>query len=348
MTDPIETFKEADRLVANGQDVEAAHLYLSLLQIPQLGALAHYRLGQVYNRFAQIVDREEHIATSQRYHTQAFELMPQLATLLVQEDHPAHSYTYTTPEETDIRHCTLCGEEGKPHYCVNTVVGLDFIPGFNPVRLWMYCENCHHLFANNYPHNLGELLSESAFEFNLKPELSYLKVYGDIMNVLTQFTPGNRLLEVGVGAGELLAVAKEYQFDAMGLDIRPAYSAAVSKLLNIPVVAEDFQKFETDQLFDVICMGDVIEHMTDPIQALQKANSLLNEKGVLWISTPTFESAYIQLRKDQDPMWTVIEHLQYFSAESLRKALEMCGFEPLTYAMSKHYAGSMEMIAVKK
>ncbi|PZD97825.1 hypothetical protein DNH61_00770 [Paenibacillus sambharensis] len=335
-----EKFKQAEALLRE-HDEQAIQAYEDLLEDPVAAALSSYRLGEIYNR-------RKNIAVSQKYHTQAFELQPQLAALLVPEDHPSHNYVYTPTNEQVVNQCTLCGNEQNELYaCINTVTGLDFIPGFNPVRVWNRCPDCHHLFTSSYPMNLDELLTSTAFSFNLNPNSRLFPMISQIMTRIKEQTPGNRLLEVGVGAGEFSAVAKEFLFDVTGMDIRPVYAKRVSEMLGVPILTENFLHFEDNRGYDVICMGDVIEHMADPVTALKKAHSLLNDQGVLWLSTPNFESAFSLIHKDQDPMWRVVEHLNYFSYVSLRKLLEKIGFTVQHYSVSSHYNGSMELTCIK-
>ncbi|WP_079478175.1 class I SAM-dependent methyltransferase [Halobacillus salinus] len=220
--------------------------------------------------------------------------------------------------------------------------------GFHPIRLWMYCEGCHHIYSSCYPKDLNRTLESTSREVHIKPKTQLLSSYGKVISKLKEFSRGNRLLEVGVGAGEMIAVAQELQLDVMGIDIRPAYANAVSRMLNVPIKTIDYQEFEVNQAFDLVCMGDVIEHLEDPRQALIKANELLNKGGVLWISTPNFESAFSKMLKTRDPMWRVAEHLNYFSYHSLKVLLEEVGFKVADYQISSHYNGSMEVTAIKE
>ena len=77
---------------------------------------------------------------------------------------------------------------------------------------------------------------------------------------------------------------------------------------------------------------------------LEKGHSMLNKEGVIWISTPNFESAFSYIMKDKDPMWRVCEHLNYFSYASLKNTLEKIGFAIVDY--SQHYNGCMEVTAI--
>ncbi|MCI3921325.1 methyltransferase domain-containing protein [Paenibacillus sp. TRM 82003] len=335
-----ECFEEAERLIQAKQDEEASRLYERLTQSEDLAALAYFRLGEIANRSKDIL-------LSEQYHLLAFRKDPSLARRLVKPDHPSHNYVYQSTIDNVQDQCPLCGDQGIPHSCYNVISNIDYVHGFNPVRLWMHCEQCHHLFANKYPNDIGGLLTETTFDFLLDTNTRYFPMISDIISRISHVAPGNRLLEIGVGAGELSAVAKEHLFDVTGIDIRPIYAENVSKMLNIPVHAVDFQEYKADELFDVICMGDVIEHMLDPVSAIRKSYLLLNNNGVLWISTPNFESAFSMVNKDTDPMWRVTEHMNYFSFTSLRKILNELGFKVIDYRVSSHYAGSMELIAKK-
>jgi len=94
-------------------------------------------------------------------------------------------------------------------------------------------------------------------------------------------------------------------------------------------------------------MGDVIEHVSDPVQAMEQVNSLLNDNGVIWLSTPNFEAAFSKIAGHNDPMRREVSHKNYFSRPSLFKLLEMFRLMSVDYRISSHYNGSMEVVAVK-
>ena len=335
-------YARAVKLTEEGRDEEAVFLFDFLKEFKDSAGVAYFRLGEIANRAGKVMK-------AKTYHTKAFEADPKLAQKLLKEDHPVYHYEYKPVEdEITVVHCPLCQRRGVPYSCYNAITSIDFLTGFNPIRVWMYCENCHHLFAHNYPRNLGEILANSAFEFNMKVKTQWLPIIGGTIADLKKKAPGNRLLEVGVGSGEMTAVAKEYLFDVTGVDIRPAYAENISRMLNVPIYSVDFLLFESEQPFDVICMGNVIEHMANPVVAIKKASQLLNDKGILWISTPNFESAFSMVMKDRDPMWRIIEHLNYFSFRSLKAILEANHFEVIDYKISARYNGSMEVTAIKK
>ncbi|MCE5314239.1 MAG: class I SAM-dependent methyltransferase [Armatimonadota bacterium] len=341
LANSVDILNRAEKLLSQSQEDQAFELYTQLQGETQIGSLAYYRMGEILNR-------RQDPANSFKNHRKAFEVNPHLTRCIRQADHPSYDYEYRVAEQTRVTSCPLCGGKGRQHSCYNIVTYEHFTVGFDPIRLWMHCDSCNHIFAASRPADLGAILRKSAHDSCLAPNIPRFPLLTDIVSGLKRAAFGDRFLEVGVGAGEMIAVAKEMLFDVTGIDIRPSYAEAVSNMLNVPVHAVDFIDFAPNQAYDVICMGDVIEHTIDPVAALSKAVSLLDSGGVLWISTPNFESAFSMVTKDKDPMWMVCEHLNYFCFRSLKGILERLGMDVVDYALSKQYNGCMEVTSVKR
>ncbi|HET7616710.1 MAG TPA: methyltransferase domain-containing protein [Bacillales bacterium] len=340
MVQTVNDFQHAESCLKKGEEPAAEKIYLQCICNEDYGPLAYYRLGEIYNRRGEI-DK------ALQAHKNAFRRDRQLARRLTNSDHPNHDYVFETTTDTKVERCTLCGTEGKGHSVYNLMTDIGFVAGFNPVRLWMYCDDCHHLFAGNRPSDLGGVLSASNPGHYQSPRQQYFSIMSDILNKISLHAEGTDFLEIGVGAGEMIAVAKEMDFNVTGIEIRPSYARSVSEIFDIDVRAVGFEEFQSEINYDVICMGDVIEHVIDPIQTLKKAAGLLKKRGILWISTPNFESAVARALKDQNPMWRTTQHLNYFSYASLKRVLHQLGFQPLNYQVSNRYVGSMEIIAKK-
>lgn len=339
--DTVSVFNKAEQLLEQYRDAEAFALYSDLRDANHLAPLAYYRMGEIHNRQQRA---EEALAC----HRMAFQLDTHLARGVNDTDHPCYDYTYSFVDQTHISDCPMCGEEGRKHSCYNAISNPQFTQGFDPIRLWMYCDSCHHVFASNYPTDLGNVLRSTSHGSHLKPNPEVFPSLGVVLRALSLLSPGKRLLEIGVGAGEMAAVAKEFLFDVTGLDIRPTYAEAASKMLDIPIHAVDFLEFQSDQPFDVICMGDVLEHTSEPHRMLENAVSMLSPGGVLWISTPNFESAFSRVMKDDDPLWKACEHLNYFCYRTLRSMLQSINMNVIDYTVSRISSGTMEVTSIKQ
>jgi 2-polyprenyl-3-methyl-5-hydroxy-6-metoxy-1,4-benzoquinol methylase len=274
----------------------------------------------------------------------AFAGMPDLAAYMYGEDHPNRGYVYKgKTAEVEATRCTLCGNPDiRPKWCYPLPEAEGFNSAFNPVRLWMYCEPCHHMFARDFP--------EKVFLYNdapREPKPGFFKYYSDTLDRISRYTQGKTLFEVGIGACECLLVAREIGLDAYGIDVIDKHVQMAKERFGLDAQTADFVEFQSDRRYDIVIMGDVIEHVSDPTEAMRKAYDLLDDDGALWVSTPNFDSAFSYAAGHGDPMRRQHYHLNYFSRHSFYALLEKCGFAPVDYSVSGHYNGSMEVTAIK-
>ncbi|MEK4678274.1 MULTISPECIES: class I SAM-dependent methyltransferase [Bacillus] len=336
----VEKFNQSEKYIVQGKDIESEQILLELIQFDDIKAVVCYRLGQIYNRMGRIDD-------SIIYHEMAFHTNPALIRKIVSEDHPNINYIYSKEEETLITDCPLCSKKGVLHSCYNVAQDFGFIKGFNPVKVWMYCKKCHHIYTNSYPKNIQQILSNDCSNLYIEPKTYEIQPAANIISKLKKIVKGNSYLEVGVGTGVMLLIAKEYGFNVEGIDIRSFYAEQASRLSNTIVHSIDYHDFLVEKQYDVIVMGDVLEHVVNPVKMIEKTYNLLSDEGILWISTPNFDSAYPTIMKDKDPMWWVTEHINYFSFNSLQYILNKYHFKVIDYHVSSKFNGSMEVIAQK-
>jgi len=274
---------------------------------------------------------------------EAFKQMPNITSALYTENHPNRHYVFNgiKPEKSRTD-CPLCGEQGIPHWTYSMTDAAGYNPDINPVRMWMHCKPCNHLFARNFP--------EKIFLHNANPRRAnagFFPYYSNILTNIRRYAPGMSLFEVGVGASECLLAAREIGYETFGIDVIARHVEDAKSLYGLDTETADFNVYESDKQWDVIIMGDVLEHVSDPVRAIEKAKELLSPKGALWISTPNFESAVSAVTGHDDVMRKQQYHLNYFSRESLYATLERFGLRAVDYQISGHYKGSMEVIAVK-
>jgi len=60
------------------------------------------------------------------------------------------------------------------------------------------------------------------------------------------------------------------------------------------VVCSLFEEFETTEAFDTIVMGNILEHVADPRQLLERARDWLSPNGHIYISVPNAYSIHRQ------------------------------------------------------
>lgn len=159
---------------------------------------------------------------------------------------------------------------------------------------------------------------------------------------------GGSLLDVGCGNGAFLRLAAACGWRVVGLEPdRVAVDRA--RQAGLTVHRGGIEYFEgAIELFDVITLNHVIEHVHDPVDVLRRCRSLLKPGGRLWLETPNIGGfGYARFGaywRDLDPP----RHLVLFNRRSLQRALIGAGFLPPVVlarpsACSGAFAGSFAM-----
>jgi SAM-dependent methyltransferase len=152
---------------------------------------------------------------------------------------------------------------------------------------------------------------------------------------LAPLAPGRRLLDVGVGTGLFLHLAREAGWEASGVDLSPEAAARATAEFGAPVTVGEFTSAPLAGPYDAISMGDVLEHSRDPRAFLARARQLLVPGGVLYVAVPNHRSlAFMTVDLlgripggggFADRLY-VPYHYQYFNPPTLARALGESGF----------------------
>jgi SAM-dependent methyltransferase len=152
-------------------------------------------------------------------------------------------------------------------------------------------------------------------------------------------TSGGSLLELGVGHGYATRILNGAFERHVILDGSPEIIRqfrAQNPDLKLELVEGYFEAFETDERFDVICMGFVLEHVTDPAAILARYRRFLKPEGALFVTVPNAQSLHRRVGEAAgllDDLFKLGEgdrqlgHRQLFSVDSLAAMLDRCGYE---------------------
>jgi SAM-dependent methyltransferase len=143
-----------------------------------------------------------------------------------------------------------------------------------------------------------------------------------------------RLLDLGCWVGFLPAEAEARGWRSVGIEPSKYASEYARKELGLDVRSEDL--FEADlpeESFDVVVLGDVIEHLIDPGAALDRIGRLVVPDGHLAMMLPDSGSRVARLMGRR--WWSVIPtHVQYFTRGSMATLLRRHGWTPLVVGTS--------------
>lgn len=177
---------------------------------------------------------------------------------------------------------------------------------------------------------LAELYSAYGYTDDSLPSLPpfIFNVLEELVATFEPFRGTGRLLDVGFGAGSLLATAKRHGWKTFGVEA--SESAVTSGRVNEigELTHGDFSTapFPAES-FDVVSMQELVEHLPDPDPFLRRAREVLRPGGLLYLATPHGRGVSGRLL---GPTWSVLkppEHLQLYSARSIKARLERAGFE---------------------
>lgn len=206
------------------------------------------------------------------------------------------------------------------------------------------CEFCELIFDQSiWKESVNERMEEEWFEEGYINSSSYwVDIFEKKNNKCTwkRITPfvnkGKTLLEIGVGSGSFLAYAYLKGLRVMGCDLSSAICRNVEKRFNLPMFNGPIVNLPKEQIFDVIVMNHVLEHVNDPLRFLEDVKSHLNHNSMVHVSVPNVGSWEAKL-----PGWASYEpyHLLYFTPDTLCQTLERAGFKVIKLSTHESFSG---------
>ena len=116
-----------------------------------------------------------------------------------------------------------------------------------------------------------------------------------LLDLIAAQVGGGRLLDVGCGHGLLLDEARSRGYETVGLELSRSAARHAREALGLDVREAPVEDFADDEGFDVVVLADVLEHLDDPVAAVQRCAGLLRSGGVLCVVTPDPSSVTARL-----------------------------------------------------
>lgn len=183
--------------------------------------------------------------------------------------------------------------------------------------------------------------------------------YGNFNPELLRWMPltARDVLELGCGEGALAAAYKHrnptVRYTAIETHAPSAAMARarVDRLVEADIQAMDAGAFADLGRFDVIAMGDVLEHLSNPWAVLRRLHDLLREDGALVLSVPNAGHWSVMAEliggrwPAQDSGLFDRTHLRWFTLDSLRRILADSGLttvraRPRQFLLNEAAAGA--------
>ena len=136
-----------------------------------------------------------------------------------------------------------------------------------------------------------------------------------------------RVLDAGCGPGYDTLEMVELGADVIGIDLsQRALQRAYASNLRVVLGTPSTYPF-ADETFDVVVMSQLLEHVPDPVSALESTRRVLRPNGTLLVLCPNVRGAQRRLFGSHWANWHLPYHLWHFDAETATQLLERAGFQ---------------------
>lgn len=223
--------------------------------------------------------------------------------------------------------CDLCG-----HSLFVIVADKDRLG--HPLQT-VVCQACGLVSTNPRPgdYELERFYREDyrqAYKQAWRPKLKHVHRAGRVAlerleYLLPLLQPGQNLLDLGAGGGELLFMLRGLGFAVQGIEPNLGYGGVARDVLGLPVQLTTYQQAVVEPgSLDVVTCFHVLEHLPDPVAALSAMAGWLRRDGLLLVEVP-----HVMARCQWPHSRYHIGHLHHFSSSTLALAGQKAGLRPV-------------------
>jgi 2-polyprenyl-3-methyl-5-hydroxy-6-metoxy-1,4-benzoquinol methylase len=188
------------------------------------------------------------------------------------------------------------------------------------------CSECTFVFCYKRP-SAEELVQHYNLYSRAKPISPItIKRYHALLDEMEKYKMTSNLIDVGCGDGFFLEEAQKRGWNVYGTE----FTDAAIEVCEKKGIRMNKAPISTDQFppgyFDVITSFEVIEHINNPVEEITAFHKLLRKGGLVYITTPNFNSISRDILSHH---WNIIgypEHLSYYTRRTLRDLLANNGF----------------------
>ena len=180
------------------------------------------------------------------------------------------------------------------------------------------CNNCNFIFSRKIPttEELNQVYDN--FKREIKWSLESLNNIARIAMIHKKKIQPNNILDIGCGKGAFLDYYKNN-------GIKTYFTEVGNELISTLKKKHEFVEggiFPISKIkFDLIILTEVIEHTNDANKMINYINNLQNKNGVIYITTPNYNSLESKIYKENYSIFSYPEHLSYFTSKTLHQLL---------------------------
>lgn len=229
--------------------------------------------------------------------------------------------------------CTICQKDFSKVLYIT--------PKFDVIQ----CQKCGLVYVNDYlsHEKMNDMYEHysSVFmhEIYLETQNAQISDFTQKVKSIERLAPRKgKLLDIGCGYGFFLEAARRRNWEVYGIEISKHAADYAQNKFSLNVLhgtIEDAQFSEC--FFDVITAWDLIEHLNDPMDFIQKVRRFVKQNGLIVIKTPNQDSLYTRIGNliykisSGKILFPILSqygysHLYRFSPTTIKSLLEQEGF----------------------
>jgi len=136
------------------------------------------------------------------------------------------------------------------------------------------------------------------------------------------------VLDIGSAAGFFLKAAKDMGIKKLkGIEISEFASDYCKKNFSIDVIESPFENAEINEKFDIITSWFFIEHLIEPLKAMERVYLMLNDGGIFALAVPSCFGPMFFFTRDEWIKTHPTDHRIDLSPKAAKKILKNIGFK---------------------
>ncbi len=195
-------------------------------------------------------------------------------------------------------------------------------------------ENLYTIYADKYFHSEESYYQDYELTASLRLK-TFRRWYKEIQQYLK--TTEGTALDIGCAAGYFLEVLVENGWKAEGIELEKEMRSCV-KNKGYSVYDAPLEYFNSEKKYSLITLFDVFEHLPNLHVNIEKLTQILDDNGSIALVTPDFNSFQRKLLGKRWFQFKPREHIQYFTLQTLQKAVNPFGLEIIHHSASGQYA----------
>jgi len=142
--------------------------------------------------------------------------------------------------------------------------------------------------------------------------------------------PAGQVLDVGASRGEFLALMDREGWRGIGVETNAQVARWGRDQWDIDLRSGDLETVALpDRAFNLVTLWQSLEHLPNPLSALDRIRRMLRLDGHLVVAVPNFDSLQAHLFGSDWYHLDPPRHLYHFSPKTLELLLRRAGFDPL-------------------